>query len=135
MNFIPEKEQAEAGISIFQQDNNYINFTIEKNKTGSVLKLSIKGREKDLEVRKQEIISTYKGEIIFKVIAKGDKYQYHYSLNGGENFILFSETESNIVICKGYIGTNVGIYATSNGNFTKEYADFDWVTYKGFQKH
>lgn len=134
MNFIPEKEQAEAGISIFQQDDNYINFTIEKSKTGITLKLVIKGREKDLELRKQETIAAYKGEITFKIVAKGDKYQYMYSLDGGENFSLFSETDSNLALCKGYIGTNLGIYATSNWNPTKEYADFDWVQYQGYPR-
>jgi len=134
MNFIPEKEQAEAGISIFQQDDNYINFTIEKSKNGITLKLVIKGREKDLELRKQESIAAYKGEITFKIVAKGDKYQYMYSLDGGENFSLFSETDSNLALCKGYIGTNLGIYATSNWNPTKEYADFDWVQYQGYPR-
>jgi alpha-N-arabinofuranosidase len=41
--------------------------------------------------------------------------------------MLFSETKANLVLCKGYIGTNLGLYATSNGNKTKEYAEFNWV--------
>ena len=57
-----------------------------------------------------------------------------HNLNGGNTFTLFAETESQLVICKGYIGTNVGIYATSNGNVTKEYADFDWVNHKGYPR-
>lgn len=131
MLFEPNKENAEAGISIFQQDDNYVNFTVEKKGKGVNLKLTVKGREKELEVLKEEIIDKYQGEIIFKLSAKNDTYQYLYSLDGGNTFSLFAETQSNIVLCKGYIGTNVGIYATSNSKPTKEYADFDWVTYKG----
>ena len=41
--------------------------------------------------------------------------------------MLFSETAANLVLCKGYIGTNLGLYATSNGYKTKEYAEFNWV--------
>lgn len=131
MIFKPKKENAEAGISIFQQDDNYVNFTVEKKDGGVILKLTVKGRDKDLEIAKQETLKTYKGEIVLKLISKNDTYQYFYSLDGGNNFKHFADTESNIVICKGYIGTNVGTYATSNGNPTKEYADFDWVMYKG----
>ena len=135
MLFEPSKENAEAGISIFQQDDNYVNFTVEKKGKGVNLKLIVKGREKELEVLKEEIINKYQGEIIFKLSAKNDTYQYLYSLDGGNTFSLFAETQSNIVLCKGYIGTNVGIYATSNGKPTKEYADFDWVNYKGYPRY
>lgn len=135
MLFEPKKENAEAGISIFQQDDNYVNFTVEKKEKGVNLKLTVKGREKELEVLKEEIIDKYQGEIIFKLSAKNNTYQYLYSLDGGNTFSLFAETQSNIVLCKGYIGTNVGIYATSNGKPTKEYADFDWVSYKGYPRY
>ena len=129
MNFWPKKEQAEAGISIFQQDDNYINLMIEKNQQGHTLKLLVKEREKDVVLRKQEIINAYKGEIILKMNAKNDKYQFLYSLNGGQSYSLFAETASDVVLCKGYIGTNIGIYATSNGLTTTDHADFDWVQY------
>ena len=32
------------------------------------------------------------------------------------------------------IGTTAGVYATSNGGTTIEYADFDWVQYKGYPR-
>lgn len=134
MNFTPEKDMAEAGISIFQQDDNYVNFTVEKKNGDVNLKLTIKGSDKELEIAKQETLKTYKGEIIFKLISKNDTYQYLYSLDGGDNFKHFTDTQSDIVICKGYIGTYMGIYATSNGKPTKEYADFDWVSYKGYPR-
>ncbi len=135
MSFAPKKEQVEAGISIFQQDDNYVNFTLKKEEGKAVLRLLVKGRNQDAEIVKTEVIPGYDGEIIFKLVSKNDRYQYLYSLDGGKSHILFSETAHNLVICKGYIGTNVGIYATSNGNPTKEYADFDWVTYKGYPRY
>ena len=134
MNFLPEKEQAEAGISIFQQDDNYVNFTLEKQNGKATLKLSVKRRSQEPEIVKNKILTGYDGEIIFKLISKNGRYRYEYSTDSGENFNLFAETADNLVICRGYIGTNVGLYATSNGSATKEYADFDWVTYKGYQR-
>ena len=34
-----------------------------------------------------------------------------------------------------YTGANMGVYATSNGSKTNSYADFDWVSYKGFVRN
>jgi len=134
MEFNPKNNQAEAGISIFQQDDNYINYTVEKVDGQPVLKLAIKERKEDLKIVKQQTLSNYKGSITFKVISKNDQYEYFYSLNNGASFTSFATTPDNIVICYGYIGTNVGIYATSNGQPTAEYADFDWVSYEGYQR-
>ena len=131
MNFAPRNNGEEAGISIFQQDNNYINFTISKLKNNLKLKITVKEREKEVSILKESSIFNFKGDITFKLVSAGEKYQYYYSLDKGKNFSLFAETANNIVICKGYIGTNIGLYATSNGKPTKSYAEYDWVKYQG----
>lgn len=134
MFFMPEKEQTEAGISIYQQDDNYIHFTLIKNNGKPVLRLLVKERGQEMETVKQEEISNYEGNMVFKLQAERDKYQYLYSLDGGQSFTSFAITESNLVICRGYIGTNLGIYASSNGNPSSAYADFDWICYKGYPR-
>lgn len=131
MNFFPSKNGEEAGISIFQQDDNYINFTISKSKSKPIIKIAVKERDKDESILKESSLSNFKGDIIFKMVSANEKYEYYYSLDGGANFLLFAESANNLVICKGYIGTNIGLYATSNGKTTKAYADYDWVKYEG----
>ena len=135
MHFQPEKEQAEAGISIYHQDNNYITFTLEKRNGKASLKLVVNEKRKEAEIVKNEAISGYEGEIILRLVSKNGKYRYEYSTDNGEKFNLFAETADDIVLCFGYIGVNMGIFATSNGNATKEYADFDWVAYKGYPRY
>ncbi len=132
MKFEPGKDQEEAGISIYQKDDNYINFTIERKNGEPTLKLLVNKREGEPEIQKQLNLPEYEGEIILKLVSKNNQYQYSYSLDGGESFEVFDTTANDIVICKGYIGTNIGLYATSNGRKTSEYADFDWISYKGF---
>ncbi len=134
MNFQPAKDKAEAGISIYQQDNNYVNFTIAKEGSQTMLKVTVKGRDQDLAILKKESLKNYESNIVFQLISKNNQYQYRYSLDGGQSFSLFAETADNLVICKGYIGTNIGVYGTSNGVVTNEYADFDWVSYQGFPR-
>lgn len=132
MDFSPEKDDVEAGLSIVQQDDNFINFMLAKKSNTIVLKLVVKGRDKEIETVKELALEKYDGSIILKVIAKNDKYQYFFSVDDGVSYARFSETSADLVLCYGYIGTNIGVYATSNGKPTKEYADFDWVDYKGF---
>lgn len=132
MVFLPKKDYEEAGISIFQQDDNYVNLTVLKQGSNFSLKLTIKGRDEELMVYKKENLSNYNGDIILKLISKNGKYKYYYSLDSGKSNVFFAETASDLVICKGYIGTYIGVYGTSNGSSTKAYADFNWVKYKGY---
>lgn len=132
MNFSPKSEKAEAGISVMQQDDNYINFTMKKTNNDIVLQLVVKGRNEESQTIKQQVLEEYKGNIILKLISKNKRYHYLYSLNGGASFETFQETSDELVLCYGYIGTNIGLYASSNGETTNEHADFDWINYKGF---
>ena len=91
-----------------------------------MLILTVKPRDNDLKTIKSIPIK-YNENIILKILSKNNKYTYHYSIDNGDSFMFFSETAANLVLCKGYIGTNLGLYATSNGNKTKEYAEFNWV--------
>jgi len=132
MIFNPTLEDEEAGISIFQKDDNYINFTIIQKDGKKNLSINVKERGQDAQIVKQEVLPDYNGHIIFKLKATNGKYHYFYSTDDGESFNNFGETADDIVICHSYIGTLIGIYATSNGNPTQAFADFDWVSYKGF---
>ena len=134
LNFDPQEDQAEAGISIFQQDDNYINFTVKKEKNKTVLQLVIKERSKPKQLVKQLPLEQFEGNTLLKVVSKDGQYSYQYSLDKGKSFQALTTTSDNLVICRGYIGTNLGLYATSNGYPTNEYADFDWVQYRGFVK-
>ena len=126
MNFKPKKNFSEAGLSIFSQDDNYINFTVKKHNNKTLLNLSVKPRDQKLDIIKS-IPLKYNENIILKIVSKDNKYIYYYSLDEGNSFDVFTETPANLVLCKGYIGTNLGLYASSNGYKTKEYAEFEWV--------
>jgi alpha-N-arabinofuranosidase len=131
MNFSPNKDGEEAGVSLFQKDNNYVNYTIIRRDGKLVLQLVFADDGKEMEVFETRTLKDYDGKIILQLISKDHTYQYSYSLDKGQTFVPFASTGANLILCHGYTGAYLGVYATANGNMTNGYADFDWVHYKG----
>ena len=134
MNFEPKSNNSEAGISLFQKDNNYFTFTLIKKDNKNIIQLKLTEPNKNPQLISEKNIPNYNGEIIFQVKSEYNSYSFYYALNGSE-FQFLEKTRSNHILSKKYTGAYLGIYATSNGTKSKEYADFDWVSYKGFEKH
>ena len=129
MNFHPKSDNSEAGISIFQKDDNYFTLTVVKENNKYILQLKLADPNSKPEVLNKQVISNYNKEITLKVKSLNHNYSFYYSMNGVE-FILFEETKANHILSKGYTGAYFGVHATSNGENSIDYADFDWVSYK-----
>lgn len=133
MEFDPSKEGSEAGALIIQKDNNYISFTLI-NKEGKLwLQLKLVAPDTGTSILKTLQMDQKFTNITFQIASSGHQYHYSYSLNGNK-FEPFYTSKADLVLSKKYTGANLGIYASGNGNNTREKAVFDWVTYKGFQK-
>jgi alpha-N-arabinofuranosidase len=129
MLYNPSIPEVQAGVSLFQKDDNYLIFTIERDREQNIiLKLVSKEQKKVPVVIQQTFLKSYNDSIIFKVFSKNQSYKYYYSLDNGTNFNFFAETSSGLLLSKGYTGAYMGIYSTSNGKNTEEYVDFDWIT-------
>ncbi len=134
MNFNPTDELSEAGMSIFQQDDNYLNFVLRLEQGQPKIMLHYKAPEKNVNVLLDQAVKAYRGEIIFQLISKNDQYNYAYSLDNGQTYHRFYTSDASLVLCKGYIGTNLGVYATSKLDETDDFVDFDWVNYTGITR-
>ena len=131
MLYNPSTPEVQAGVSLFQKDDNYLTFTIEKNrKQNIILKLISKERKKKPIVVQKTFLKSYNGSITFKVNSENNSYNFYYSLDNGTTFNFFTQTSSDLLLSKGYTGAYMGIYSTSNGKNSEEYVDFDWVTLK-----
>ena len=131
MLYNPSTPEVQAGVSLFQKDDNYLTFTIEKNsKQNIILKLISKERKKKPIVVQKTFLKSYNGSITFKVNSENNSYNFYYSLDNGTTFNFFAATSSDLLLSKGYTGAYTGIYSTSNGKNSEEYVDFDWVTLK-----
>lgn len=140
MTYQAQQEGVQAGINLFQKDNNYLTLTLAKLNGEMVLQSHLAVPEQDpkklksITLLKQQALINYQGSIEFKVIAKSNKYQLLYSLDQGKHFELFTTTSGEHLLSKGYTGAFLGLYATSQGQATEAYADFDWVSYQGFER-
>ena len=127
MYFEPNTNGSEAGISFFQKDDNYINFTLIKDDGKHYLQAyAVKNGE--LISTKKEHLEQFKGQIKFKVIADKEAYKLYFSTKG-THFNLFVTLDGSSLKSNGYTGAHLGLYATSNGKKTKDSASFDYVNY------
>jgi alpha-N-arabinofuranosidase len=134
MTFKARQDGDEAGISLFQKDDNYLAFMVKRVDKQYRLILTSAIPQKDPEEILSESLDDFKGDIIFKVESKDHKYHFFYSTDDGGSFESFAETAADLILSKGYTGAYLGLYVTSNGNKPKSYADFDWVRYEDFQR-
>jgi alpha-N-arabinofuranosidase len=135
MVFNPKTDETEAGISLYQKDNNYFTFTIIKVNGNYMLRIKLAEPNKEPVIIEERTVDKYTGEIIFKVESKEHNYHFMFSNDNGDSFITLATTKANYILSKGYTGAYVGVYCTSNGKQSKDYADFDWVNYKGYQRN
>ena len=127
MNFNPENNKSEAGISIFQKDDNYLNFTVVKKDGNFFIKVNAYNNNK-LILKDEQLISDYKGKIKLKILSEEGEYKLFYSTRGFR-YRLFDKLKNDILLSKGYTGAHIGLYITSNGEDSNDYVDFDYVEY------
>ena len=127
MNFNPENNKSEAGISIFQKDDNYLNFTVVKKDGNFFIKVNAYNNNK-LILKDEQLISDYKGKIKLKILSEEGEYKLFYSTRGFR-YRLFDKLKNDILLSKGYTGAHIGLYITGNGEDSNDYVDFDYVDY------
>ncbi len=140
MIFEPGNDKSEAGMIIFQKDNNYLSVTMQKENNRYALKAVHSAVEHgnnntgDVQVLAKVNIDKPHNGIVFKLISQNSNYQFFYSVDDGKSFALLTTTAADGVISRKYTGANLGLYSTGNGEDTGDFADFDWVQYQGFER-
>ena len=134
MAFAPGQDNVEAGVSLFQKDNNYLNFTVVRRGDANVLRLVLAEAGVQPRTVEERVLGEYDGEIVFRVVSKDSRYRYEYSLDRGNSFAEFAETDAARLLSRVYTGAYLGVYSSGNGEDSGEHADFDWVRYKGYER-
>lgn len=129
MRFQPQREGVDAGLNLFQKDDNYLRFTVAKRQRRFRLALALAEPDLPERVLAAREMADYRGEIVLRVIADGGRYAFDYSLDG-EKFHAVAATDFDHLLSRGYTGAYLGLYGTSNGQSADDYADFDWVVHR-----
>jgi xylan 1,4-beta-xylosidase len=126
MAFEPQIEDSEAGLSIVQKDNNYLNFTVLRSEGKSELMLKGVSPQKG-QIAQSVTLENYEGTILLNIVSANHRYTFSYSIDGGNSFVKCFETSADWVLSRGYTGAFFGFYASSNGFPTSDVAKFGWV--------
>mmetsp|Transcript_167647 Transcript_167647/g.533088 ORF Transcript_167647/g.533088 Transcript_167647/m.533088 type:complete len:350 (-) Transcript_167647:250-1299(-) len=129
----------EAGISLFQKDDNYLNCTVRRDAADNSWTLFLKLAEPEKQVRcvRDVKLRGYAGHLRFAVRADATGYCFRYSLDDGKSFKDLATTPPDLIISKGYTGAYLGVYCTSNGvpsGDSPYFADIDWIKSRAFQR-
>ena len=132
MTFSPTSDSDEAGIAIVQKDNNFLSLTLKQSSDDIALELKLMN-EIQTSIASKKIGYNSKLPIQLKVESFNNKYHFYYALEN-QKFQLLAEAAANHLLSHGYTGAHIGLYATSNGQMSTGYVDFDRVEYKSVKK-
>lgn len=73
------------------------------------------------------------GNIYMKIVGRGQAYSFYFGLSETIDQILAEKMDGRILstdLAGGFVGTCLGIFASSNGEVSTNYSDFDWFEYQ-----
>lgn len=137
MQFMPMKDEDEAGIVILQS-NEYNYRMVCTLREGFRVIMLIKcqnGQEEVISQIRVEDINRNQAPIRLRLTADKQELKFAFSYDGHSYHIVKASVDARILstdIAGGFVGNTIGIYCSSNGQPSGAYADFDWVRYKNF---
>ncbi|MNK00550.1 Beta-xylosidase [compost metagenome] len=134
LNFNAVKENEQAGLLIFQNEDHFYFLGKSVDKGKNVIQLhASKPQTKTTDLIKQIIIPN--GEKIYlKIEAKGKYYDFYYALEQNQWKLLKANVDGKLLstnVAGGFVGSLYALYATSNGQKTENTANFKWLDYTG----
>ncbi|MBX4263180.1 glycoside hydrolase family 43 protein [Clostridium estertheticum] len=131
MEFTPLSENEVAGIVLLQSNDFNFSFIYTKNGDETVIRL-IKCTDGDEKIIAEKAV---RGTSLYlKVEADGQDYSFYYGESLEKCRVLIENVDGRILstdVAGGFVGTEIGLYASSNGIKSDNKAYFDWFKYYG----
>mmetsp|Transcript_35257 Transcript_35257/g.82248 ORF Transcript_35257/g.82248 Transcript_35257/m.82248 type:complete len:559 (+) Transcript_35257:38-1714(+) len=127
MTFNPVTDGVEAGTSVFQKDDNYVNFVVQLMGGKHRVCVTLKERGKEERALYGDALAAYKGSITFRIESCNHAYSFSYSLDDGASFTSCAEMAADLLLSYGYTGSYLGLYSTSKGKPSEDYAEYAFV--------
>lgn len=144
MEFNPEKDYETAGIALVQNDNYQYRFEYSIKGGQKVIRLikCISKIEMDFvnnafssdNIETMLAEEAFNSDVIYlKIDTIGQDYNFYYGDSIENMKLLKGNVDGRILsptVAGGFVGTYIGMFASSNGNTSKNVADFDWFDYE-----
>ncbi|MEO1319699.1 MAG: glycoside hydrolase family 43 protein, partial [Pseudomonadota bacterium] len=140
LRFDSDTPGSEAGLNLFQKDNNYIAYTVRRGDTGWMLRVEAIGPKSnrdatpEAKVVHEATLEGYAGDITLRVVSRDDRYAFSYTLGDAGEPIPALGMDAGHILSKKYTGAHLGLYATGNGKDTGDVARFEWARYEAFER-
>lgn len=135
MDFTPETDYEEAGLALIQDDRYHYTFTVcRKN---DFLYAQVRECRNHVITLLAETKLNCNGRIYLTVAANKQGYHFYYGYDDQTMIPVYLHGNPEIlssITNEGFTGTYLGMYATSNGQTSDNFADFDWVIYEGLSE-
>ncbi|MCM8710041.1 glycoside hydrolase family 43 protein [Clostridium sp. SYSU_GA19001] len=145
MEFNPQKDYETAGLVLIQNNNFQYRFEYSIVDGQKVIRLIKCISKTDINfalktfnsenIERKLAQAAFDSEVIYlKVSADGQDYNFYYGDSLENMKLLIGNVDGRILspdMAGGFVGTYIGMFASSNGKFSSNYADFDWFEYKG----
>lgn len=139
MEFNPQNEFETAGLALIQNNNfQYrLEYSIENSKKiirlmKCISKSNINYTKYD-NIENRIIQKEFDSNILYlKISAVGQNYSFYYGDSLDNMEVLAENVDGRILspdIAGGFVGTYIGMFASSNGTESDNIADFDWFDY------
>jgi xylan 1,4-beta-xylosidase len=132
MEFSPQARSECAGIALLQNKDFQLRCVCTSAESGVfVVRLERRAHGQE-ELIAEQPIPDYAGRLYFKVEAQGQAYHFYWA-TAAENWqALAEDVDGRILstpVAEGFVGAYLGMYASSSGEASEGYADFDWFEY------
>jgi alpha-N-arabinofuranosidase len=134
MEFTPQNEHECAGLALVQNNNFHFLFVVMMT-TGPILRLIKRACGNEEILAECPIFDEAK--LNLKVEADEQTYRFYVANNPNKWRAIAEEVDGRILstpVAGGFVGAYIAMYASSNGQPSKNHADFDWFEYNGLDQ-
>ncbi len=128
VDFQPESEHESAGLALVQSDAFHLTLTVTGRRQ-RVVRLA-RRYQRSTEVLAEAPVA--EGRVYLGVEARGQNYQMRFATRPDRWKPLGEPVDGRLLstpVAGGFVGTYLGVYATSDGQPSSNHADFDWFEY------
>jgi len=130
MEFTPHSVAECAGVVLLQNNNFHFRFVVTQNSDGTpVVRLIKRKRGTESLLAEKSVSGT---RFYLKVEAQGQAYNFFIAAEADQWQPLAEAVDGRILstpVAGGFVGAYLGMYASSNGSSSQNWADFDWFEY------